>query len=204
MDPAQSPDADRRKYRRIHAALYCRPAGIEFINRQREPVDVSLGGVRIYSDDELRIGELLKMEFFLADVPPVTYTAEVKWIERLPDGAPARFDVGLEIHPAGTRRAAAPEQGPRPARRSARVAPRLLPRPAELRLKIPNPKHPRSTLGRVRISARRRRASRRAGEQHNYCKPQVRELLALGRSRQGASLIHHPLRSVPSARVFPA
>jgi PilZ domain len=70
---------------------------MEFIARQREPVDVSLGGVRIYSDDELRIGELLKMEFFLADIPPVTYTAEVVWIERLPGDAPARFDVGLKF-----------------------------------------------------------------------------------------------------------
>ena len=88
---------DRRKYRRIRAALYCRPAGVEFLARQREPVDVSLGGVRIYSDDELRVGKLLKMEFFLADVPPVTYTAEVVWIERLPAAAPARFDVGLKF-----------------------------------------------------------------------------------------------------------
>ena len=70
---------------------------MEFSARQREPVDVSLGGVRIYSDDELRIGELLKMEFFLADIPPVTYTAEVVWIERLPGDAPARFDVGLKF-----------------------------------------------------------------------------------------------------------
>jgi len=70
---------------------------VEFLARQREPVDVSLGGVRIFSDDEMRVGELLKMEFFLADVPPVTYTAEVVWIERLEDGAPARFDVGLKF-----------------------------------------------------------------------------------------------------------
>jgi PilZ domain-containing protein len=90
-------DPDRRKYRRIRAALYCRPAGVGFLARQREPVDVSLGGVRIYSDDELRVGELLKMEFFLPDVPPVPYTAEVVWIEHLSDGAPARFDVGLKF-----------------------------------------------------------------------------------------------------------
>jgi hypothetical protein len=88
---------DRRKYRRIRAALYCRPAGVEFLARQREPVDISLGGVRIFSDDELKVGKLLKMEFFLADVPPVTYTAEVVWIERLPAGAPAKFDVGLKF-----------------------------------------------------------------------------------------------------------
>jgi hypothetical protein len=95
---SQSPDPkDRRQYRRIRAALYCRPAGVEFLARQREPVDVSLGGVRIFSDDPMRVGELLKMEFFLADVPPVTYTAEVVWIEQLPAGSPARFDVGLKF-----------------------------------------------------------------------------------------------------------
>jgi hypothetical protein len=73
-----------------------------FLARQREPVDVSLGGVRIYSDEELEVGTLLKMEFFLPDVDPVAYTAEVVWIDALADGAPARFDVGLkfiQLHP---------------------------------------------------------------------------------------------------------
>jgi hypothetical protein len=74
---------------------------MDFLARQRQPIDVSLGGVRIYSDEELRIGELLKMEFFSADAPPVTYTAEVVWIEplRAAGGAapPARFDVGLKF-----------------------------------------------------------------------------------------------------------
>jgi hypothetical protein len=70
---------------------------VEFLARHHEPVDVSLGGIRIFSDDELRVGELLKMEFFLPDVPPVTYTAEVVWIERLAEDAPARFDVGLKF-----------------------------------------------------------------------------------------------------------
>ncbi len=89
--------ADRRKYRRIRAALYCRPAGMQFLARKREPVDISLGGVRIFSDEELKVGGLLKMEFFLPDVAPVTYTAEVVWVEPLPIGADARFDVGLKF-----------------------------------------------------------------------------------------------------------
>ena len=88
---------ERRKYRRIHAPLYCRPAGMHFLARQYQAVDVSLGGVRIFSDDPLQVGELLKMEFFLPDTRPVTYTAEVVWVEPLPKGAPARFDVGLKF-----------------------------------------------------------------------------------------------------------
>ncbi len=45
----------------------------------------------------MKVGELLKMEFFVPDEAPVTYTAEVVWIEPLPAGAPARFDVGLKF-----------------------------------------------------------------------------------------------------------
>lgn len=74
--------------------------------KQREAVDLSLGGVRIYSDDELEVGELVKLEFFVAGVDAVTYTAEVVWIEKLPDGEPARFDVGLkfiQLEPAALR-----------------------------------------------------------------------------------------------------
>ncbi len=68
-----------------------------FLARQRQPIDLSLGGVRIYSDDRLKIGELLKLEFFLDGATPVTYTAQVVWIEPLAEGAPALFDVGLKF-----------------------------------------------------------------------------------------------------------
>jgi hypothetical protein len=74
---------------------------MDFLARQRQPIDVSLGGVRIYSDEPMKVGELLKMEFFTKDTPPVTYTAEVVWIEpiKAPAGSPppARFDVGLKF-----------------------------------------------------------------------------------------------------------
>jgi len=88
---------DRRQCRRIQAPLYVRPAGVRMLSRQRQPVDISLGGVRIYSDDPVRVGELLKLEFFLPEEEPATYTAEVVWVEPLGDDAPARFDVGLKF-----------------------------------------------------------------------------------------------------------
>ncbi|MCL2449959.1 MAG: PilZ domain-containing protein [Polyangiaceae bacterium] len=68
-----------------------------FLARQREPIDISVGGVRIYSDEALRVGELFKLEFFLPEVAPATYTAEVVWVDELPAGGPARFDVGLKF-----------------------------------------------------------------------------------------------------------
>ncbi len=58
-------------------------------------VDVSLGGVRVYSDMEVEKGEVLKLEMFLPDGITVAFTGRVVWLERMPLGSPARFDVGL-------------------------------------------------------------------------------------------------------------
>jgi hypothetical protein len=88
---------ERRKYRRIEAAVYCRPAGLKFLSKHEEPIDVSLGGVRVYSDLELQIGERLTMELFLKGQPSVHFDAEVAWIEPLAPGAPGKFDVGLKF-----------------------------------------------------------------------------------------------------------
>lgn len=70
---------------------------MDLFARKRQPIDLSLGGVRIYTDDRLKVGQLLKMEFFAQDAPPVTYTAEVVWIVPLDVTAAARFDVGLKF-----------------------------------------------------------------------------------------------------------
>jgi hypothetical protein len=87
---------ERRTYRRIQASVYVRPAGL-LAATGREPVDISLGGVRVFSDDKYRVGEYVKMEFFADGVDPFTYTAEVVWIDKLPSGSPANFDVGLKF-----------------------------------------------------------------------------------------------------------
>jgi hypothetical protein len=88
---------ERRKYRRIQAQLYCRPAGVSLLARHHEAIDISLGGVRIYSDEKYEHGSLLKMELFADGVPSVSYTAEVVWIESLPKGSPALYDIGLRF-----------------------------------------------------------------------------------------------------------
>jgi hypothetical protein len=95
---------ERRQYRRIQAQLYCRPAGVPLLARHREAIDVSLGGVRIYSDEKYERGSLLKMELFAQEGESLTYTAEVVWIEALPSGSPAHYDVGLrfvDLRPEG-------------------------------------------------------------------------------------------------------
>ncbi len=88
---------ERRQFRRIEAPVYCRAAGLKLFDHQEEPIDVSRGGVRVYTDEPLRVGDRLTMELFLKDQPSVTFDAEVAWIERLEEGAPGKFDVGLKF-----------------------------------------------------------------------------------------------------------
>ena len=61
----------------------------------RRAIDVSMGGVRVFSDIALEIGEELKVELFLPDGNAVEFTCRVAWIEKLPGNAAAKFDVGL-------------------------------------------------------------------------------------------------------------
>ncbi len=87
--------ANRRKYRRIPAPIHCRPAGEEFFAQRLEPVDISFGGLRTYSDEEYRVGSFLRLDIFFSGVAPVTLNTEVMWIKPLGKRAPARFDLGL-------------------------------------------------------------------------------------------------------------
>jgi hypothetical protein len=89
-------ERDRRQFPRIKAPVLCRPAGLRFHNTG-ETLDISLGGARVYSDDETAPGTPLELELVFSDSSSVVCRAEVVWIERLPDGAPARFDVGLRF-----------------------------------------------------------------------------------------------------------
>ena len=87
---------ERRQFRRLHVPVFCRAAGMEMMNR-RHPIDLSLGGVRIYSDQRFSKGELLTLELMTTTAPASTFNAEVVWIEELPAGSPALFDVGLRF-----------------------------------------------------------------------------------------------------------
>jgi len=87
---------ERRQFRRLHVPVFCRAAGMEVMTR-RHPIDLSLGGVRIYSDQRFAKGELLTLELMTVDAPASTFTAEVVWIDELPAGSPALFDVGLRF-----------------------------------------------------------------------------------------------------------
>lgn len=89
-------DQDRRKYPRIKAPVFCRPAGLR-LHSSGQAQDISLGGARVYSDDETAPGTRLELELIFADGQSIVAQAEVVWVEPLPQDAPARFDVGLRF-----------------------------------------------------------------------------------------------------------
>ncbi len=68
------------------------------MSKRQEAIDVSRGGVRIYSDEPMKVGDRLTMELFVEGaVEECSFQARVAWVEKLPKGAVARFDVGLKF-----------------------------------------------------------------------------------------------------------
>jgi len=66
-------------------------------SRKRRIANISLGGVRIYSDEDLKVGKRLELEFFLPDGNSIRALARVVWTETLPSDADAVYDIGLEF-----------------------------------------------------------------------------------------------------------
>ena len=81
----------------MHAQLFCRPAGVEFVAPLFEPIDIGLGGLRIHDHEERRVGSVVRLDAFFPDVARVTLATQVVWIKALGKEAPAPFDVGLEF-----------------------------------------------------------------------------------------------------------
>ncbi len=102
MTDTERERAERRLYPRLRAPVYCSPVGLPLFPGKRRPLDIGLGGVRVYTDEELKEGSRLELEIFLPDGTSVVFKVEVVWVDKLPEGAPARCDVGLmftAIHP---------------------------------------------------------------------------------------------------------
>ena len=86
---------ERRKYQRLHAPVVCRPLGRP-IGLSLPVKDVSLGGIRVYTDDLHRIGDRLELELWLPDGTGLTLDSTVVWVDEL-GGLPAKFEVGLQF-----------------------------------------------------------------------------------------------------------
>jgi hypothetical protein len=59
--------------------------------------NLSLGGVRIFSDERLDLGQELDLEFFLPNGSVLEAKSRVIWLKELPPGSKGVYDVGLEF-----------------------------------------------------------------------------------------------------------
>lgn len=91
----QNQNDERRNFNRVQAHVSVRPVSILTRAVSRRVCDMSLGGLRCYSDEEYPKGKRIELELFFLDGRSAVVLAEVVWIETLPADAPARFDIGL-------------------------------------------------------------------------------------------------------------
>ena len=89
-------DPDRRRFRRVQAPILARPAGL-LAQVARRVNDISLGGLRTFSDLPLEIGQRQEIELLFPDGGSATLLVEVAWVDILGDAAPAPFEAGLRI-----------------------------------------------------------------------------------------------------------
>ncbi len=89
--------SDRRRFPRVEADVLCRPAGSRLLHHKRNTRDLSLGGVRVYTDDDFPVGSRLELDVMARDGEPIRCWAVVVWRLELFDGSPARFDTGLRF-----------------------------------------------------------------------------------------------------------
>ncbi len=94
--------SERKRYPRLRAPVYFNTLRLPLFGRKRRRIGDPLGGMCVYTDEEPKEGVPLELEVFLPDGTSVVCRVEVAWLETLPDGGPARCDVGLRltaIHP---------------------------------------------------------------------------------------------------------
>jgi hypothetical protein len=91
------PESDRRRFHRAGVPVLVRPVGPLARLVQYQIKDVGLGGLRCYSDEEHPPGRRLEIEIALPQGGSAVALVEVVWDEVLPEGSPARHDVGLRF-----------------------------------------------------------------------------------------------------------
>lgn len=86
---------NRRHHRRIVAPVQWQLADLASILNPL--VNIGLGGMRVYSDKPLKIGQILEIELFLPDNTRLVCKAEVRWLRPVIGDQSANYDVGLQF-----------------------------------------------------------------------------------------------------------
>ncbi len=86
---------DRRRFPRVKAPVYYRPAGA--FETSSQAANISLAGLRIYSNKPFKKGQAMEIELLLPSGDSLKAIVKVVWINALPPGSEALYDVGLEF-----------------------------------------------------------------------------------------------------------
>jgi c-di-GMP-binding flagellar brake protein YcgR len=89
--------ADRRRYPRLQAHVFCRPAGLDLFHARLNTRNLSLGGASILSDEDFKPGHRLELEVVLPSGEFLRCWAEVVWVASREADGEARYDVGLRF-----------------------------------------------------------------------------------------------------------
>ena len=89
--------AERRRYPRLAAPVIYRPAGLRLFHHRRSTAgDIGAGGMRVYSDEGLHLGERLELELLLPDHRWIRVWVRVVWVTPA-DGVEANYELGLQF-----------------------------------------------------------------------------------------------------------
>lgn len=89
--------SDRRRYPRVQANVMYRPSGATLFHHKRNAQNISLGGMRVFADEQFTIGMRLDLDVLVGNGEWVRCWAEVVWSVELGPGGPAKFDIGLRF-----------------------------------------------------------------------------------------------------------
>ena len=82
---------------RVAAPVIYRRSGLDLFHHQRSSVDISAEGMRVLSDEPLHAGDQLELDLLPPGDSAIRIWARVAWVEVLPAGAGALFEVGLQF-----------------------------------------------------------------------------------------------------------
>jgi hypothetical protein len=88
-------EINRRKFKRVQANILCRSAPFSLSRKLVQ--DIGIGGLRVCSDENQKIGKKLEIELFPAGRKSFCCTVKVIWVNKLPDDAAATYEIGLQF-----------------------------------------------------------------------------------------------------------
>lgn len=86
---------DRRGYPRLRAPAFWKPARL--LASPAHLIDLGSGGVRVFSDEKMNVGDVLDLTLFTPEGEEIEATVRVAWVNALTAGGDAAFDVGLHF-----------------------------------------------------------------------------------------------------------